>query len=148
MNFKEIWERTEFENLTRDRNRKIKIMEIDKEFMDNESHKLLEEEDKAVEEFLHAYAASQQVEGQPLVQIDEEMRDLLMKQTRLNLIAKQFREKDEWQKSFKRMAKYKVLKMPRVMQSIFYFLQYKREEICEKGTNKFFWKIAKNHLNA
>ena len=71
-----------------------------------------------------------------------------MKQTRLNLIAKQFREKDEWQKSFKRMAKYKVLKMPRVMQSIFYFLQYKREEICEKGTNKFFWKIAKNHLNA
>ena len=63
MNFKEIWERTEFENLTRDRNRKIKIMEIDKEFMDNESHKLLEEEDKAVEEFLHAYAASQQVEG-------------------------------------------------------------------------------------
>lgn len=36
-NFKEIWERTEFENLTRDRNRKIEFMEIDKEFLDNES---------------------------------------------------------------------------------------------------------------
>ena len=51
-NFKEIWERTEFENLTRDRNRKIKIMEIDREFMDVESHKLMEEEDKHVEEYL------------------------------------------------------------------------------------------------
>lgn len=33
------------------------------------------------------------------------------------------------------------------MQSIFYFLQYKREQICERGTNKFFWKIAKTHFN-
>jgi hypothetical protein len=40
-----------------------------------------------------------------------------------------------------------VLKMTRVLQSIFYLLRYKREQICQKGTNKFFWKIAKNHLN-
>lgn len=50
--FKEIWERTEVENLTRDRNRKIEIMEIDKEFMDNEASKLMEEEDKNIEEAL------------------------------------------------------------------------------------------------
>lgn len=36
-NFREIWERTENENLTRDRNRKLEIMEIDKEFLDNEA---------------------------------------------------------------------------------------------------------------
>lgn len=51
-NFKQIWESTEFENLTRDRNRKIKIMEIDREFIDTESHKLLEEEERHVEEQL------------------------------------------------------------------------------------------------
>lgn len=33
------------------------------------------------------------------------------------------------------------------MQSIFYFLKYEREDICEKNTNKFFWKKAKNFLN-
>ena len=33
------------------------------------------------------------------------------------------------------------------MQSIFYFLQYEREQVCEKGTNKFFWKKAKNYIN-
>lgn len=30
------------------------------------------------------------------------------------------------------------------MQSLFYMLQYEREAICEKYTNKFFWKIAKH----
>lgn len=37
LNFKNIWERTEIENLTRDRNRKLELMELDKEFLDNES---------------------------------------------------------------------------------------------------------------
>jgi hypothetical protein len=36
--------------LTRDRNRKIEIMEIDKEFIDNESAKVIEEEEKHLEE--------------------------------------------------------------------------------------------------
>ena len=36
-NFKEIWERTEQENLRRDRDRKLEIMSIDKEFLDNEA---------------------------------------------------------------------------------------------------------------
>lgn len=38
--------------------------------------------------------------------------------------------------------------MPRVMQSIMYFLHFKRENICEDNTNKFFWKRAKNHIDA
>ena len=40
-----------------------------------------------------------------------------------------------------------MLKMPRVMQSIMFFLHYKRDQICEKGTNKFFWKKAKNFID-
>lgn len=35
--FREIWERTEEENLRKDRDRKLEIMAIDKEFLDNES---------------------------------------------------------------------------------------------------------------
>ncbi len=26
-------------------------------------------------------------------------------------------------------------------------MHYKREDLCQKGTNKFFWKIAKNKLD-
>jgi hypothetical protein len=33
------------------------------------------------------------------------------------------------------------------MQSVFYLLQFSREDICQDGTNKFFWKKAKKHFN-
>ena len=36
-NYKDMWERTEQENLMKDRNRKLRIMELDKEFLDTES---------------------------------------------------------------------------------------------------------------
>lgn len=148
-NFRQIWERTEQENLTRDRNRKIKIMEIDRRFVEGEeAHKLVEEEEKHLEEHLQAYVSQHMsADGVPLP-IDEEVKDLVMKQARLTFIGKLLRDREEWQKSIKRLTKYKVLKMPRVMQSIFYFLGYEREKVCEKGTNKFFWKSAKLHLNA
>lgn len=42
--------------------------------------------------------------------------------------------------------KYNVIKMPRVFQSVFYLLGYKREEICERDTNKLEWKKAKHVL--
>lgn len=39
---------------------------------------------------------------------------------------------------------YKVIKMTRIFQSVFYFLGYNREDLSEVGTNKIFWKSAKN----
>ena len=45
LNYKQIWERTEIENLTRDRNKKLEFMELDREFLDSHSQKLIEEEE-------------------------------------------------------------------------------------------------------
>lgn len=70
-----------------------------------------------------------------------------MKQARLHFIAKLFKDRDEWAKNLLNIKNFQVLKMPRVLQSAFYLLGYRREDICEKGTNKFFWKQAKNHVN-
>jgi hypothetical protein len=42
---------------------------------------------------------------------------------------------------------FNVIKMGRIMQSLFYLLGYDRDEICEKGSNKFFWKKAKTLIN-
>lgn len=36
--------------------------------------------------------------------------------------------------------------MPKVFQSLFYLLGYKREEICERDTNKLEWKKARQVL--
>ena len=37
--------------------------------------------------------------------------------------------------------------MPRVFQTIFYLLQYQREDICERDTNLLEWKKAKHLIN-
>ena len=36
-----------------------------------------------------------------------------------------------------------MIKYPRIWQSLFYILKIPKEEICEPGTNKLRWKIAK-----
>ena len=35
------------------------------------------------------------------------------------------------------------MKMPRVLQTLFYLLRYKREDICERDTNKLDFKKVK-----
>ena len=123
--------------MSKDRDRKLEIMEIDKEFLDFESQKIMDEEEKHVEEIINS-------REDPM---DDESRDLLMKQARLHFIGRLFKEREDWQKNLLNLKNFKVLKMPRVMQTLFYFLKYRREDVCEIGTNKFFWKRAKEQLN-
>jgi len=40
-----------------------------------------------------------------------------------------------------------VIKMERVLQTLFYVLKYEREQICEPGTNKLDWKRAKTLID-
>jgi len=42
---------------------------------------------------------------------------------------------------------YKLLKFSRFMQSLFYLLEYKKDNIVEEGTQKFNWKSAKKEIN-
>jgi hypothetical protein len=69
MNFKNIWEQTEIQNLTRDRDRKLEIMELDKEFLDNEAQRLMDEEEKNIDEII---SSREDV-------MDDEQRDLFMR---------------------------------------------------------------------
>ena len=52
-----------------------------------------------------------------------------------------------WRKEILELKKAKVIRFPKIFQSIFYILQYKREDIWEVGTNKLSWKKAKEHIN-
>ena len=40
-----------------------------------------------------------------------------------------------------------IIKMPRILQTLFYLLKYDREQICERDTNKLCFKRAKMHIN-
>ena len=51
--FAKIWEGREIENLSKDRNLRLQMIEIDKEYNDTVSLKLQEEEDDFVKEQIH-----------------------------------------------------------------------------------------------
>jgi len=136
-NYREMWVANENENLLRDRNRKLRIMELDKEFMDSDAQRMFDEEERYVDEYINSRDDI----------FDDEMKELIMREIRLSFIGRLFKDRDDWKKNLFELKDFTVIKMPRVMQSLMYMLEYEREEICEKGTNKFFWKKAKNLIN-
>lgn len=78
---------------------------------------------------------------------DDDASDLASKAFRAQHIAKFFKDKEEHKKAVLGLRELTVLKMPRILQSVFYLLQYKRQDVCLPGTNKFNWKLAKEHFN-
>jgi hypothetical protein len=115
----------------------LELIELDKEFSDNESAKIMEEEDKYVEEI---------VSGRDDLD-SEEIKELISKDIRIRYISRLFKEKEDWRNNLLQLKEFKVIKFPRVLQSLFYLFGYHRDSICEHKTNKFFWKRAKHHFN-
>lgn len=62
-------------------------------------------------------------------------------------MAQQLAENEKWRKLLlENLPKINVLKQGRILQSVFYMLGYERENICERMTNRIWWKIAKKHV--
>lgn len=53
---------------------------------------------------------------------------------------------NQWHDAILTFGKYHVVKMPKVFQALFYMLGYRREDICERDTNKIEWKKARQIL--
>ena len=87
-------------------------MEIDKEFLDNEAQKLMDEEEKHIDEMINSRDEA----------MDDELRDLYMRQARLTFVGRLFKDREDWRANLMRLREFKVLKMPRIMQSLFYLL--------------------------
>jgi hypothetical protein len=47
---------------------------------------------------------------------------------------------EQWKEAVLQLRNYNVIKFPRVLQSVLYLLGFKREDICEDGTNKLCFK--------
>ena len=138
--FRGIWEEKERESLRRDRERRIAQLEDEKDHIDSgDNVKLADEEEKFVED------GSSSVDQDQFP--DDESKDLFAKNLKIKFLAKLLAENDEWKKSLLSLKDTTVIKMPRILQSVFYLLQFKREDVCQPNSNKFFWKFAKKHLS-
>jgi hypothetical protein len=135
LRFKDIWERLETEALIRDRDKKLRLIEVEKDFMDNDAGKLYEEEEKWLEDIMTKSG------------FEEDEKEIQLKFHRVSFITRLFSMKEDWNQRLFELKEFKILKYPKVLQSVMYLLEIEREHICEKYSNKFYWKIAKNHIN-
>ena len=81
-----------------------------------------------------------------VVEEDSVFKEISDAQKTLQTEAKWFLEKDEWQKVLQNIKAFKVIKMPRILQSLFFINRIERSQICEPGSNKMNWKKAKELL--
>lgn len=53
----------------------------------------------------------------------------------------------QWKKEFLALKDLHTIKNPRILQTLFFLLRYKREDVCERDTAKLEFKKAKALIN-
>jgi len=137
VDFREAWEKFEHDKLVLDRDMRMRIKEEDREYASDNVDKLKDDEDRYVQERL---TEEEDIE-------DEDEKNLASNKIRLEYQAKLFKDDEEIKRRFDDLKQFKVIKFGKFMQALLYFLGYPKDEVVEPGTQKFFWKTAKNYLN-
>lgn len=63
--------------------------------------------------------------------LDDERKEALGKQLRLNKMGELYIENEDWKDELKKVHEMRVLKMPKILQSLMYLLGFTKEEICQ-----------------
>lgn len=66
--------------------------------------------------------------------LDDERKEALGKQLRLNKMGELYIDNEEWKNELKNVYDMKVLKMPKILQSLMYLLGFTKEEICQPNS--------------
>lgn len=135
--YSDTWTQTEIKNLIHDIEKRHDSQKEVRDYLEGDlGQNLLADEEKFLDDYFDSL---------------EEPADEATRNEKLPVLKHQFIQSklcsDPWKTELVKMKEYKVIKFPRFWQSFFYFLGYSREEICEEGTNKLFWKSAKNKIN-
>ena len=78
-----------------------------------------------------------------MVTDDAVLKDIHDNQKTLETEAKWFQEREEYIKILNNIKSFRVLKMPHILQALFFLNMCEREKICEPNSNKLSWKKAK-----
>lgn len=135
--YSDNWTRIENLGLKKDIEERHKTFLKDKDYIEGEhANTIAAEEEKFIEDYFDGL--EEQLEGDARAEKTPEIRQKFLLEKLCG---------EEWKKEILKFRNYQVIRFTRFFQSLFYFLGQTREEICEEGTNKLFWKIAKNKLN-
>ena len=138
--YRETWEAREVASLTADRDRKLELMGIEK---DENAEGELQQELLDAADLLELDADYFDLQ---IVQDDSIFKEIHDNQKTLQIEAKWFQEKEDWKKLLENLKDFRVLKMPHILQALFFLNGFDRAKICEPNSNKMFWKQAKQNL--
>ena len=66
--------------------------------------------------------------------LDDERKESLGKQLRLNKMGELYIDNEDWKDELKNVHEMRVLKMPKILQSLMYLLGFTKEEICQPNS--------------
>jgi len=145
--FRKTWEDHEKACLISDRELKEEEKAKDDRFLEEGEAQVQDEEDKTLEEKMAALIELQGEDEEKVVEpMNEDEKKEYEDRFRWGCKLQQL-TKGVFKESLLVFQKYNVIKMPRIMQSLFYLLGFTREDLCEVGTNKLFWKKARELWN-
>lgn len=136
-NYSDTWTKIEKDNLKADIQKRLDTQKKDRDYYEGEAAQNLQaEEEKYIDDYFDSLE-------EPM---EEEAKNEKIPELKVKFLEKKLCE-GEWKDEILSFRNYKVVRFPRFWQTFFYFLGYTREEICEEGTNKLFWKKARTKLN-
>ena len=137
LSYKEAWEAQEVASLTADRDRKLELMKVEKD------ENAESETQQALIDAMEFTQLDSNYFVETLVSEDAVFKEIHDNQKLLQIEAKWMIEKETWQKILQGIKAFRVIKMPTVLQALFFMVKIERENICEPGSNKLSWKKAK-----
>jgi len=130
------WEEKEKSQLTEDKDLKVKFDLLTKEYVEKEIEPLKEAMEKAVEDKVNEFEGEMTEDEKNLFISNQNFIELTKVVTSAPI-----------SDHFFMSVKFRVIKYAKLYQSLFYFLGFDRESICESDTNKLCWKVAKLFIN-
>ena len=123
--FKDAWEKFENDKITADRDQRILVNATDKEWLTENADKLIDEEQKFVEEKIIEIEADMQ---------DEDHKNLVSNKFKLEFQALIMKEREELKARIDDFKQYKVVKYGKFLQALMYLLGYEKDKVVEPGT--------------
>jgi hypothetical protein len=123
--FKDTWEKFENDKIVTDRDQRISIGLTDKDWLVENFEKLVDEEQKFVEDKVTEIEAEIR---------DEDHKSLVSNKFRLEFQSLLMKERDEFKIRIEEFKNYKVIKYGKFLQGLMYLLGYDKEKVAEEGT--------------
>jgi hypothetical protein len=132
--FRDIWEQEQRNNLTRDRDDRLQLFKIpEASEMPDQPHESdaevaakltpIEQIEKTIEDYFVAHEEA-----------DDDKKEFKTKELRLQKTGQMFIDNDDWKAELKTLTRAKVLKLPRILQSIMYLNGFMKDELTVPHT--------------